>query len=113
MFRHFRGREGLRAWGPGELFGGSHDCHVQVVLPGVWPAVSCICTDNGPTVTMSLSFTTRTFLTGGNALSCWPNPACGSSGTALPSAKPSAPEALETTVAPLARCSAAIPAAWS
>ena len=64
-----------------------------------------------PTRSTSLSLITLTFFTGGNPLSALPNPYCGSSVVFSPRCSASAPEGLAATVAPLARCSAAMPPA--
>ena len=89
----------------------SHDCHVQVVLPGVCPGVKCGVIARLPTRSTSLSLITLTFLTGGNPLNSLPNPYCGSSVVFSPRRSASAPDGLAATVAPLARWSAAMPPA--
>ena len=43
----------------------SHDCHVHVVAPGVWPGTACAVTPTGPTRTVSPSLTVRTCSTFG------------------------------------------------
>ena len=91
----------------------SHDCHVQVVAPGVWPGVWWAVMVVPPSVTVSPSVIDRMPLVMAGNASVGPEPNCGSSGTGWPRASACAVDGLASTVARVYRCIERTPPRWS
>jgi hypothetical protein len=93
----------------GDALASSRDRHVHVVLPGECPGVKGAVTVSVPTISVSPSWITRTFVTRGKPSLVKVN--CGSSGVGRPSVSARALDGLAATVAWLALCNAWMPPA--